>query len=410
MRTTGRADFRHLAVSVALAGMTHDGNFIGNRVARLRTISAMSQQRLAELAGVTQPYIALIESGRKPVTKRSLLYALANALEVPYTELTEQPLPPRNREDLLTYSAVASIRAALDYPDEPVRPRPRGELHRVTGQVMAARMECDYAAVGAGLPALLAELRAAYDNGHPRWAGEMLVRALVTGSLTLKPVGWQDLAMRLAEQARIVAAQLGDATSFAAAEFCYAQGVLASGSRRRSLAIARAAGAQVDPVSNDTRAWRAALFMHAGLSAAILGDVTESDGFFTSAGVLAETVEGDPWLMEINPANVDTWRVGAAVENGRPDRAPVIAAQVDRRQLHTRQRRCRLDMDLGRGQYLSGHPDRAVDSFLRAHEVARLELRTRPSVIEIVSQMVRDTPSPSRELRTLAGHVGVAIL
>lgn len=391
--------------------MTNDKG-IGLRVAELRLMGGMTQLQLADTAGYTQAYISDIENGKKPVTTRRTLERLADALGVPQTQLTGMPLPPHTHEDLLSYKTVASIRAALDYPDEPVRPRRQHDLIRAVNNLMSARMNCNYALLGAGLAPVIAEARAARENSaaNENWANRVLVRALVTASLTLKPIGWPDLAMRCAEQARDVAAAVGDADAYGAAEFAIAQCVLASGSRRRSYALAAAAARDLEgSADNQAHAWRGMLHLHAGLSAASLSQSDTADSHLDVAEHLAPGVHSNPWFMEFTVANVRTWKVGAAVENGTPERAPQLALAVDRSQLHTRQRLSRLDIDTGRGHYLAGNPHEAVRSFLRAHDTAPMELRTKPSVVELVGQMNRDAaPRPDDDLRKLAQLVGVA--
>ncbi|HYJ33797.1 MAG TPA: helix-turn-helix transcriptional regulator [Candidatus Binatia bacterium] len=389
--------------------MTTDDAGIGRQVRRFRLAGGMSQQQLADAAGLSQPFISKIESLKKPVTSRHTLLALAEALHVPSQELLGIPLPASTREDLVSLSAVAGIRAALDYPDEPVIWRPRRELVVLARTIMAARMACDYGLISAGLPALLAETRAAHDAGH-RWAGPLLVRGLVAGSLTLRPIGWQDLAMRLAEAARRVATDTGHADDYAAAEFAYAQALLASGSRRRARSVAVQAADALPPTE---RVWAGMLHLHAGLCASSAGEQGGAASHFEQAETLAATPgdEVDPWLMEFTRDNVRTWRIAGALEaNGTdPDRAVNLSLQVNRTHLVTRQRASRFDMDAGRAWYLAGKPERAVAFFLRAHEVAPQETRTRSSVREIVGQMQRDARGGgSAELRRLVQAMGVA--
>jgi len=55
--------------------------------------------------------------------------------------------------------------------------------------------------------------------------------------------------------------------------------------------------------------------------------------------------------------------------------------------------------------YAAGRPDEAVREFLRADELAPQKVRTRPLVLEVVGQMVRDARrSGSTELREPAAR------
>jgi transcriptional regulator with XRE-family HTH domain len=125
--------------------MARDG--IGYRVARWRDTAGMTQQQLADRVGKTRAYISLIENGRKPVTKRSLLIDLAHALGASITDLTAQPYEPDPAEPgyAALFSAVPRIRVALTGPDEPVRPRPVSALVADADTALARRMAADHA-------------------------------------------------------------------------------------------------------------------------------------------------------------------------------------------------------------------------------------------------------------------------
>ena len=113
--------------------------------------------------------------------------------------------------------------------------------------------------------------------------------------------------------------------------------------------------------------------------------------------------------MEINPANVGTWAVGIALENGQPERAPQLARLVDPNGLKTKYRRSRLHYDTGRGLYVAGDTDGAIRALLAADREAPGDLRQRAAAVEIVQQMIRDAPQHggSETLRDLAVKVGV---
>src|SRR5215472_1603552 len=87
---------------------------LGQRIATLRRANGWSQRRLAEAAGVSHGYIALLELGRLPSPSKFRLDAIARALnlktadaltaaQTPPTDETSQslpaqaPTPPRPR-------------------------------------------------------------------------------------------------------------------------------------------------------------------------------------------------------------------------------------------------------------------------------------------------------------------------
>jgi transcriptional regulator with XRE-family HTH domain len=70
---------------------------------------------IAGLAGISPPTLSRIENGKHPLDSLSQLVGLANALEIPPSELTRLPVPaPANGH---TDSTIESVRLALDAID-----------------------------------------------------------------------------------------------------------------------------------------------------------------------------------------------------------------------------------------------------------------------------------------------------
>ena len=68
---------------------------VGRNFARLRLAKSFTQERFAEVSGVTQQYVSGLERGRRNPTVVTL-YHLASALEVSPVELvTPDDEPPR---------------------------------------------------------------------------------------------------------------------------------------------------------------------------------------------------------------------------------------------------------------------------------------------------------------------------
>jgi transcriptional regulator with XRE-family HTH domain len=64
---------------------------IGRRLREIRHWRGKPLRVVAELAGITESYLSLIERGKRPLDRRSLLESLAAALEVAPAELTGGP-------------------------------------------------------------------------------------------------------------------------------------------------------------------------------------------------------------------------------------------------------------------------------------------------------------------------------
>jgi transcriptional regulator with XRE-family HTH domain len=389
---------------------------IGLNLARRRIVAGMTQAQLARAAGFSAAYISMIESGGRLVENRRTLDTLARALGISSTDLTGQPYPVSNRADLTLYRAVPRIRAALDDPDDgPVVPRPLAELEVATDLSLAARMHCDMAALSQHLPGVLAETRFLWLERGDRKAGELFIKAAVTGSLALKAGGWVGDSIRMAELADNVASVHGDPVCVAFAQFAVAQNALTVGSRRRSARVAIAGATELDrltrvgklpkKVLNDVYAMMGMLQLHAALAESTLDDGDPS-AHLAAADDLARHVTGDPLRMEFGRANVGVWRVGIALENGHPDQGPALARRVDVNQLRTPQRKSRLWLDAGRAAFASGHLDDAVRYLTLADRAAPGDLRQRATAVEIVGNLVR-TAHGSDQLSALAVAVGV---
>jgi transcriptional regulator with XRE-family HTH domain len=379
-------------------------DYMGLRVARWRDIGGMTQQQLADAVGVTREYISMIENGKRPVTKRSLLIALARTLGVSVNDLTGQPYAPESPQELLIYSIASGVRQALDEDHDELRPVDPGTLGTTAHRVRVARMACDYATLAQLLPDLVVQARLLTANADAAGLA-LFVSATTDAAVAVKSHGHVDLAIRLADAAQAAATRLGEPAEIGAATFAVAQCALTGGARRKSLRLAAEAAQALEDAADDrTLTWYGMLHLHAALSAAALGRAADVAPHLAEATTAAQRVTSDPWLQELTPTNVGIWRVAIALENGEPDRAPAYARQVDRSRIRGVQRRAALHIDTGRGLYAADRRDEAVREFLRADEIAPQKVRTRPWVLELVGQMVRDARSGSNELRELAAR------
>ena len=62
---------------------------LGTRIKRIRTQKGLTQQALAVRVGLTQPYIVMLETGKRTNPSLQLLQRLAKALGVPLAELLQ---------------------------------------------------------------------------------------------------------------------------------------------------------------------------------------------------------------------------------------------------------------------------------------------------------------------------------
>jgi transcriptional regulator with XRE-family HTH domain len=206
---------------------------IGGRIREIRVWRGMSLKATAELAGITEGYLSRIERNKRPVTRRSLLDAIAEALRVAPSELAGQAFPPSTKADqamVETQAAMTELDAALsDYElgqpaGETARPWPAvaAELHQLNTQLRPA---ADYTAQGAVLPGLLAELHTLYvtDPDHRAEILQALMDCYHATEFLLKNQGVFGLPSLAVFRAQRIAEELDDPAWLGAG--CMAEGL-----------------------------------------------------------------------------------------------------------------------------------------------------------------------------------------
>ncbi|MGH3812526.1 MAG: helix-turn-helix domain-containing protein, partial [Pseudonocardiaceae bacterium] len=100
---------------------------IGRRVRQIRNARGLTQQVVADRAGISKSYLCRVEKGQRALGQRSRIVALAAALEIAPSELTKLAVPaPANGE---TDAAIQGVFLALMAAS---RNRPGGMVLPVT--------------------------------------------------------------------------------------------------------------------------------------------------------------------------------------------------------------------------------------------------------------------------------------
>src|SRR6266498_4854504 len=95
----------------------HEPDTIGERLHRLRGEHGLTQEALAALAGLSVDLVKKLEQGKRQSARLTTIAALANALDVPMSELTDK----RPRLDGAGDRLVLALRDTLLSPDLLVR-------------------------------------------------------------------------------------------------------------------------------------------------------------------------------------------------------------------------------------------------------------------------------------------------
>jgi SOS-response transcriptional repressor LexA len=116
---------------------TLDPHALGQRIAALRHAHGWSQRRLAEAAGVSHGYIALLELGRLPSPGKFRLDAVARALDLRTSDALTALLPPLLPDLEPTLSPLAARRLARATRALPTMPTaPPDQALRAVGNVL----------------------------------------------------------------------------------------------------------------------------------------------------------------------------------------------------------------------------------------------------------------------------------
>lgn len=385
-------------------------NTIGDRIRHYRLVAGMSQEQLANAVGISRPYLSQIENGVRAVDSRRLCGDFAFALGVEVVHLTAPPAHRPGRPERALRQSVPDIRSALDAPtDLGIEP---ADLDRQIDRVMAARMACDYSALGRDMPGVIGQA-VLNAHTHSQQSLRAVARVCSMASLALRPIGYEDLAMRLAERARAAATAAGDDAGKAAAVFAAAQSAMAGGTealRQRALDMALTGLNDINVSNDETLTWAGFLHLEAGRAAASLGHVAVAVEHNSEALTYADRLAGaDPWRMELTKANVGAWNVAMFIEAEDYGAAIESARKVDRSKLRTHQRRAHLYAHMGKAFRLAGRHSESIAAFAQALAMAESEVAWRTSTRESVRQLVLTAPRSARgiPLQRLAAAVNV---
>ncbi|MGH4019951.1 MAG: helix-turn-helix domain-containing protein, partial [Pseudonocardiaceae bacterium] len=301
---------------------------MGRLVRQVRNARGKSLAVVAERAKISKSYLCRLEKGQRALGNRSLIVALADALEIEPSELTRLPVPAPADGD--TDTAVKGVRRALIAVSHDV---PGGQVlavetlrTRVEALVTAQRL-CKHHQVGRDLPGLVRDLHTSLAVG--RDVAELLVLAVllhVQGSHAfLYDVGAPaDLRWHAAMLGRQAAREHGGPDMLGLAAFGSANGLLAA--MELDLAQAVLDSVTVPTTTGQAEQLEGMLALSHSLVAAAdsrPGDVEAP--LDHAAELAARTGEGNAYGLGFGPTNVGVWRMGVALECGEHARAAAVA-------------------------------------------------------------------------------------
>lgn len=393
---------------------------VGRRLREIRTWRGLSQKAVAELAGFSAGYVSLIESGGRPVDRRSTLEALAGALRVAPSELAGvAPGSDGDAGHTDAAPAVAALRLALaeaemgESVDVPLRPW--SEVARDLDQLNEMRPRADYSALGERLPELILDLHAHLPGRHRSAALAGLVDCYSAAQALAKNLGVPDLAQVASRHVRDVTTALSGPQWAGLAAWSRAQAI-SSTARDRSWAVAVRGAEDIAGELDEPNVAEVygSLHLTAALAAITLGRADAAAAHVAEAAEIAARPDlpGDFGHLSFGSGNVNVWCTMLAVEAGEGGKAVEIARAVDPTTLPVSPtRRAAWWIDIGRGMAMERRTRAdAVEAFRTAEELAPQRVRANVFAREVVGDLLRRSrrDAGGRELRGMAYRMGLA--
>ncbi|MEV4239665.1 helix-turn-helix transcriptional regulator [Nocardia sp. NPDC049737] len=397
----------------------HEDRYIGQRVRAIRARRGISQQVLADRAGLSRGAVAKYENGERPIDSRRTLLALASALGVTLGDLTDHEQDKLDPATAGFHAAVPELETVLWSRGNITDTRPAqslDELAALTRTATKLRHDCDYATLGPMLAPMLTDAYHHVRETEAEQAWDVLGTVAYGVASALRARGYYALAWTAAQEAESAASHVGAAAPIAAAAFIQGQ-ILLSRPGALPAALATTVGT-AEKIAADVRTGGeietyGMLHLQGSIVAATMGSDPEPH--------LAEAAEQADRLAEaepntsvarnesFGPANVALWRMSAAMERREPGQVLALAPTLSPVALPNEGRRAQYFVEIGKAHAMQRNYRESLYALLRAEHAAPQHVRTMSPVRELVGHMMR---TARRDLTTgdlgkLAQRVGV---
>jgi transcriptional regulator with XRE-family HTH domain len=387
---------------------------IGERVRINRRFRGMSQQQLADLSGLSQGFISLIEKGDRELERRRDIIAIADALRVSVTDLTGQPLGSSEQQTAAS-AAVPDVRRALlgtslDYTEHAPR-RPLGQLAQDTFEATRIRVEDrGWEPLGRLLPDLLLDVHAAALGDDEReTAQEALVLALANTAVWLKDLGYVDLAWIAADRSRQAALLRDDPLWVAYGHWMVANILLSQGAPAPAGMLAARAAEDAPRGREQGLEVYGMLRLMSALTATAAGEGDPDAALADAQDAASHTGEGDAFRLMFGPTNVRLWTMAITLEAGDPDAAVQVGRGVEAGKIRLTERRAAYHKDMGLALARLRLDAKAVQQLRTAEDLDETRMRNHPIVRDAVAGMLTRArrEAGGRELRGMAHRMGI---
>jgi transcriptional regulator with XRE-family HTH domain len=392
-----------------------DGTIIGERLKRLRGERGLTQEELAERAGVSSVLVSKLEQGARQSARLTSLTRLAQALDVPLSLLLDRrPRLDRTpdatsllavRNALLSPSSLPGIDAAGDGGDV----IPLAELEAVVGAAWEHYWAGRLGQLAAMLPGLIGDARMTSRAAGSEAAGPLAQAYQLAACLNVH-MGADDLAAIGAERGIGAAAQGSDELQWAILQGTYSWVLLAQGrleeSERHAVRVAERIEPSLSTASPEHLTTWGVLLLTALAPAAAAGREAEAGEYISLARAGAARLDIDRYGYQttFGPTHVAMQATHAQTVLGHPRRALDAAQHVRREDLRPIAWGRHL-LDVAQAQFDSRQDETAVDTLHAAHGTSAEWFRHQGVARSIVAQLIERRRRLTPALRALAHAV-----
>lgn len=382
---------------------------IGDRLRQLRSDRGLTQEALAELAGLSVDIVKKLEQGKRDSARPTTLAKLANALDVGMAELTDKrPRLDRSGDRLVLGLRDALLRPdvlpGID-PDDDGEATPVPDLERTIGDAWRDYWQGGFVDLARMLPRLLAEVRLS-ERSHGSTVAGMLAQTYQLAACLLVHLGRDDLAAMGAERAITAASAGEDELQWATLYGTYAWVLLNQARHDEAEQLAARIAERIEPkLSTASHAhltvW-GGMVLWALAAAAAADKADRAADYLSLAAAGAARLPHDRHDYEVNfgPTQVAMQATHANAMLHQPDKALGAAPGVRREDLYTISYGSHL-LDVAQAYVDLGNADAAEGVLQEAKNVAPVWFRHQALARSLVTELRQRRVRPSAAMRDL---------
>ncbi|OKJ97022.1 XRE family transcriptional regulator [Streptomyces sp. CB03234] len=396
---------------------------IGDRLRGLREFRGLTQEELADRAGVSVSIVQKLEQNRRQSAHLSTLRALAFALDVELERLLGQPTVTQHQPDdgglIALRDAIQDIGALpgvlMDGIDDD--PPPPAEWMESARAATELYWQGEYSALSGHLPLLLREGRAVAREARGAdvekvWRQMALAYQLAASLAT--QAGHTSWAFVAVEKQLLAAQRASDPLLEGMGVSTLSWVLLRQGRWEEAQRVAERKADALEPGfrkgTKDQFAVYGNLLLAAATPAARRGQHTEAAAMLKAAEAAA--VQSGPlrrYGTAFSVPDVRTQRVNIALagDDPRPDLALRAARKVDVRAINRPVHRAAHRLDVAQAQYQTGNHADALETMLEVEGEQPEWIRYQVLAAATVRDMLESERRRNAELRGLAARLGV---